>query len=615
MLDKLKKKEKKLRGRITLYEPPAGVQPSGNKLSEFITRDVVFDIACGANITGSQSLGYDWKIPLSVHQLLITVSEKKLPTQRDTIDLVKVRVEPDKMQEGEDISQRIQTEKGGFLSLNMRIGKRLGQNILNHLPGGHGAATMPAHQQQGTATPNYSQQPGQYPGALPPKTTQGQGTPLSGSFGSSAGQSFGSGSDALGHSQSTPTGGFQQPQPPPNTTPQPGAPQSRDVGQGFVIPPPLVPGNAPVPNQPHQDFGAPPPDLSHLEFYAPAPLVPGGCAPPVTHQPPPQQQQQGMPPPQFHASTVPHQHHQPPPQQQPPGAATATQPSGGSSRYTVIKHLGQGGQGSVCLVDLHYKGFKYTTQQQQGNQARSTERVALKKIKCSTLEEANLALEEVKCLMDFKHASIIGYKDFFLEEIPGGGFNVCLAMELCPNGDVYHYIRDHGLPDNNTAIRWMFQICSALVYLHEEGKEKVIHRDIKPTNIFLDSTCQAKLGDLGLIRRKNFVDEMIKTQVGTFLYWAPEILDQKDYDEKVDIWAVGCTFYEAFAQKQRTINREILTNPNLITEMRQDLMTKGFSSQLADIILSTIRLQPHERPPASELSRRLSLLAQAGGRV
>ena len=72
----------------------------------------------------------------------------------------------------------------------------------------------------------------------------------------------------------------------------------------------------------------------------------------------------------------------------------------------------------------------------------------------------------------------------------------------------------------------------------------IIHRDIKPGNIFLDRGLNIKLGDFGLARILSENSIYATTNVGTPYYMSPEQIEAANYTEKSDIWSVGCLLYE-----------------------------------------------------------------------
>ena len=76
-----------------------------------------------------------------------------------------------------------------------------------------------------------------------------------------------------------------------------------------------------------------------------------------------------------------------------------------------------------------------------------------------------------------------------------------------------------------------------------------MHRDLKPGNIFLDANSDAKVGDFGLARVMNHDSVFAQTNVGTPYYMSPEQINEQRYNEKSDIWSLGCIVYEMAALK------------------------------------------------------------------
>lgn len=98
--------------------------------------------------------------------------------------------------------------------------------------------------------------------------------------------------------------------------------------------------------------------------------------------------------------------------------------------------------------------------------------------------------------------------------------------------------------DEDSLLNWFMQICFALRYLH---KKKIIHRDIRPSNIFLmehNSQDFAKLGDFGVAKALNSTLHYAKTLVTEPQYSAPEIIEKNLYSYEADIWSLGVTFYQ-----------------------------------------------------------------------
>ena len=88
--------------------------------------------------------------------------------------------------------------------------------------------------------------------------------------------------------------------------------------------------------------------------------------------------------------------------------------------------------------------------------------------------------------------------------------------------------------------------------LHEN---KILHRDIKPKNIFLTAADQVKIGDLGC--SKFLKKGLARTQIGTPYYMSPEIWMNKSYSDKSDMWSLGCVVHEMCALRPPFVAKDI----------------------------------------------------------
>ena len=149
------------------------------------------------------------------------------------------------------------------------------------------------------------------------------------------------------------------------------------------------------------------------------------------------------------------------------------------------------------------------------------------------------------------------------------------------------------------------QICLALKYIH---KKNILHRNIKPSNIFLmkkGSDNIAKLGDFGIAKNLGPLN-YTRTRIETHQYSAPEMLEEKDYNFKVDIWSLGATFYQLI----------ILDYPfeGKTNEEKQENIKKGNKKEIPkeckidrefiDIINQMLSLRPDERPTAEDILKK-----------
>ncbi|KAI0644675.1 kinase-like domain-containing protein [Trametes meyenii] len=227
---------------------------------------------------------------------------------------------------------------------------------------------------------------------------------------------------------------------------------------------------------------------------------------------------------------------------------------------------------------------------------------------------------EVNILKDLHHEHIVRYHDRHVDRDAG---ILYILMEFCGGGDLSTIVKQaqrHNRPiPEDTVWNYFMQILLALNYCHHpngghgrtssvgtdvEGKERraqILHRDLKPDNIFLDENNTVKLGDFGLskaLAQASFAN----TYVGTPYYMSPELMQEKAYDSKSDIWSLGCVVYELCALKPPF--HEAKTHAELsilIRNGRIPPLPKGYSPVLTSVIKSMLNLNPAMRPSASQL--------------
>ena len=105
-----------------------------------------------------------------------------------------------------------------------------------------------------------------------------------------------------------------------------------------------------------------------------------------------------------------------------------------------------------------------------------------------------------------------------------------------------HIKKQMGRPLHEKVIwKYFIEMCLGLLYLHHN---KILHRDIKTINMFLNKDDCIKIGDLGVAKVLNQTANMAHTVVGTPYYLSPELCEEKPYNNKSDIWSLGCVLYE-----------------------------------------------------------------------
>ena len=215
--------------------------------------------------------------------------------------------------------------------------------------------------------------------------------------------------------------------------------------------------------------------------------------------------------------------------------------------YKIIKKIGEGSYGIVYLI-YHLK---------------TSSTCVLKKIDLTGLskEEIKESYNEVNLLKKLDHPNIIK----FIE-----------------------------------VIDWLIQTCQALKYIH---KKHIIHRDIKPQNIFLTKKGFIKLGDFGVSKTLNNTLSKAKTFVGTAYYLPPEIINGKKYSYMADMWSLGVTFYHLMTFKVPFDGGMLPAIFKKISfgDKYEKIDKKLYSEELINLVYKMMDIKPHKRPKPDQI--------------
>ena len=150
--------------------------------------------------------------------------------------------------------------------------------------------------------------------------------------------------------------------------------------------------------------------------------------------------------------------------------------------------------------------------------------------------EKQKLINEIKIHKALHHNNIVNFEHYFEDND-----NVFLLLELCSNKSLNELLKRRKVLTELEVQVYVLQIIKALKYLHNH---RIIHRDLKLSNLFLSENMELKIGDFGLATKLDFEGEKKRTVCGTPNYIAPEILDGKfGYSFEVDIWSLGVIIY------------------------------------------------------------------------
>lgn len=267
-----------------------------------------------------------------------------------------------------------------------------------------------------------------------------------------------------------------------------------------------------------------------------------------------------------------------------------------SGRYRVIKPLGEGGMGQVYLA-LHEAIEK---------------KIALKVLRPEYSAKEDIVTrfqQEAISASRIKHPNVLDVFDF------GTLDNGCayLAMEFLSGNDIADELTHRGYLETSRAIRILLQVCKALAAAHKAG---VVHRDMKPDNIFLVKTEDGdeivKIVDFGIAQLRSTNEEEAKTEktrrrltktgmiFGTPEYMAPEQAAGKKADQRVDVYACGIILFEMLTGAVPFTGDSFMAvlaahlndpAPSMLT-YRPDLM---ISQELHQVVSRALEKSPNDR--------------------
>ena len=263
-------------------------------------------------------------------------------------------------------------------------------------------------------------------------------------------------------------------------------------------------------------------------------------------------------------------------------------------RYLPIEVVGAGAYGIVCSAhDLKRGGL-----------------CAIKKVE-NVFEHRGIAKRTLRELILLRH---LGNHENILElrrvmrPACRESKNIYIVTDLFET-DLASVIRsEQQLTDDHVQF-FIYQVLRGLKYIHSAN---VLHRDLKPRNLLVNSNCDLKICDFGLARLDSYFDRsMMSDYIATRWYRAPEIITKKGrYTKKIDIWAVGCILGELFSRKPLFPSRDEVHQLHLIQKLvggsKEQIdknlreRMKGASELGMDLLKKLLATDPNDRPTAEE---------------
>ena len=270
-----------------------------------------------------------------------------------------------------------------------------------------------------------------------------------------------------------------------------------------------------------------------------------------------------------------------------PGEAPVTV---GDGRYRILSRIGIGGQAAV------YKVFDERLRVHRAIKVLLPEFARRRALRVRFESEA-------QAMAHLDHPNIVRVFDV----VPAADLPF-IVMELIPGGSLAQWVEQHGPLPPGLALRSVLQTATALEAAHAAG---VIHRDVKPHNILVDSRGVCKLGDFGIARAERALRTHTGSKMGTEGYMAPEqSIDASKVDGRADIYGLGVTLWVLLAARDPVIlfqSRSVEDLPEAVHFALQRAISvdprkrQGTVGEFADELRQALARLP-EDPPTPPLT-------------
>lgn len=240
--------------------------------------------------------------------------------------------------------------------------------------------------------------------------------------------------------------------------------------------------------------------------------------------------------------------------------------------------------------------------------------VAVKCVQVGCDTELLNFLRELECLANLRHPNVVPFCAAVLEEV---GCRCWLVSDLMSGGTLSQWLHgDKGpLGPNKTLLQRVqkaLEVCRGLAAL-EACHPPVLHRDVKPSNIFIDAAGVARLGDFGLSRALPDNSATLTGETGTYLYMSPEMIRHEVYDGKSDVWSFGVLLSELLTGQvpyQHTFMTPVQIAMGVADEKLQPAVPGHLPADLVAIATWCCDFDPAMRPSFADITLELDKVVQ-----
>lgn len=222
--------------------------------------------------------------------------------------------------------------------------------------------------------------------------------------------------------------------------------------------------------------------------------------------------------------------------------------------------------------------------------------LAAKCIRSNDEEILQFARDEYELMKTLMHPSVVRAEGIHEESCC-----IWILLELCQDGSLQHYVRNHGPFTEAAATPLFCQLLEGVSYLHQR---RIVHRDLKPDNCLLaDEAATLKITDFNsakVIGQGEGSSAML-TDRGTHAFSAPELLLGHMWNERVDIWACGLCLYFILRGCLPWHAESNDAKQHFLAGKLPELDFGQMSEDMKDLLLRCLEVDVHARPPAMKL--------------
>jgi len=217
---------------------------------------------------------------------------------------------------------------------------------------------------------------------------------------------------------------------------------------------------------------------------------------------------------------------------------------------------------------------------------------AISKLRIAKPHQREKIVNEVELHKSIKHRFVVDFQGYFEDEE-----NVYILLELCSRKSMVQLLKQRRTLTEPEVRYFIHQAIQGIAAIHGH---RVIHRDIKLGNLFINEDMEIRIGDFGLAVKVTDSDKKEMSVCGTPNYIAPEVLGKFGHSFEVDTWALGCVMYTLLVGRP-PFETSCLKDTYMRIRNNEYAIPSRVSRSAANLIQKLLSERPENRPSLSSL--------------